>query len=156
MAGGYGNIKPEDGKQFSKEYQPKEKWTEKNANILGEELIEWLKEKDEHGEDKGNIFFMEFLVIEKKMYPALISYLKDKFTSFFKLIEQAEAIQEIKLQKYGVGDRLNSTMTKFVLINKHGWKDKTDITTNGENISTDSKTAKDIEEIKNRLRNSKI
>lgn len=33
---------------------------------------------------------------------------------------------------------------------------KTDITTNGEKISTDSKTAKDIEDIKNRLRNSKI
>lgn len=31
-----------------------------------------------------------------------------------------------------------------------------DQTTNGENISTDSKTAKDIEEIKNRLRNSKL
>jgi len=28
MPGGKGNIKPKDGKQFSSEYQPEEKWTE--------------------------------------------------------------------------------------------------------------------------------
>ena len=45
MAGGYGNIKPEEGKQFSSEYQPKEKWTEEKALKLGEDLIEycWLR-----------------------------------------------------------------------------------------------------------------
>lgn len=127
MAGGKGKIRPEDGKQFSSEYQPKEKWTEQKALELGSDLINWLKEKDNDGEDKGHIFFEEFLVIENDYYPELISYLCDKFSSFSNLINKARKIQELKLQKYGVGDRLNATMTKFVLINKHNWKEKSEI-----------------------------
>jgi len=103
--------------KFSKDYQPKPKWTEKKAINLGEDLIKWLKDKDEEGEDKGNMFFEEFLIIEKNLYPDLIRYLSEKFNSFYELIEKAKKIQEIKLVKYGVGDRLNATMTKFVLIN---------------------------------------
>ena len=130
MAGGKGKIRPEDGKQFSSEYQPKEKWTEQKALELGSDLINWLKEKDNDGEDKGHIFFEEFLVIENDYYPELISYLCDKFSSFSNLINKARKIQELKLQKYGVGDRLNATMTKFVLINKHNWKEKSEIENN--------------------------
>lgn len=138
MAGGKGGIRPEDGKQFSSEYQPAEKWTEEKALKLGNELIDWLKEKDEEGEDKGNMFYQEFLIVEKNLYEGVISYLCDKFTSFSKLIEKARKIQEIKLVKYGVGDRLNATMTKFTLINNHGWSDKQEIdhTTQGDKIQT--------------------
>lgn len=74
MAGGYANIKPKDGKQFSKEYQPKEKWTEKKALALGNELILWMNEIHPNGEDKGNIFYEDFLVIERGLYPELITY----------------------------------------------------------------------------------
>lgn len=116
MPGGKGNIKPSDGKQFSSEYQPKEKWTEKKAIELGEEMLNWLTDK----KHEGNIFFEDFLIIEKGYYPELISYLTKKFTSFLKLIEKAKKIQEIKLYKFGIADRLNATMTKFVLINEHG------------------------------------
>ena len=63
MPGGNKNIRPEDGKQFSSEYQPQEKWTEEKALNLGKELIFWLKETDEDGNDKGNIFYDEFLVL---------------------------------------------------------------------------------------------
>lgn len=135
MGGGKGNIKPSDGKQFSKDYQPNEKWTEEQALIVGKNLIDWLKAKDDEGEDKGNIFFEEFLIIENDYYPTLIAYLTHKFTSFSNLIDKAKKIQELKLQKYGVGDRLNATMTKFVLTNQHGWTEKVDNTTKGEQIN---------------------
>jgi len=128
MAGGYGNIKPEDGKQFSKDYQPEEKWTEKKALDLGQELLAWMKEKDEDGEDKGNIFFEDFLMIENDYYDDLTDYLKGKFTSFSVLLVAAKRIQEIKLKKFGVGDRLNATMTKFVLTNNHGYSEKQETT----------------------------
>lgn len=124
MPGGNKNIRPEDGKQFSSEYQPQEKWPEKKAIELGNELINWLKETDDSGNDKGNIFFEEFLIVEKGLYEELISYLSKKFSSFSKLIERARKIQEIKLKKYGVGNKLNATMTKFVLINNHGWNEQ--------------------------------
>jgi len=120
MAGGKCNIKPEDGKQFSSEYQPSEKWTEKKALDLGADLISWLKEKDSNGNDIGNIFFEEFIVINMDLYPQLTSYLCKKFSSFLKLIEKAKKIQELKLYKYGTADRLNAQITKFVLINEHG------------------------------------
>lgn len=132
MPGGKGNIKPKDGRQFSSKNQPPEKWTEKTSMELGDDLIDWLNAKDNEGNDKGNIFFEEFLIIERKLYPELISYLSEKFTSFFKLIEKAKKIQEIKLVKYGVGDRLNATMTKFVLTNHHGYKEKSENEQSGE------------------------
>ncbi len=113
MSGGKGNIKPEDGKQFSSEYQPDEKWTKEKAEQVGIDLIKWMNEKNE------NIFFEEFLMLNNDYYPQLISYLCEKFTSFLKLIERAKKIQEIKLYKFGVGDELNASMTKFVLINEH-------------------------------------
>lgn len=135
MPGGKSNIKPEDGKQFSSEYQPQEKWTEEKALELADDLIDWLNAKDDNGEDKGNMFYEEFLVIERGLYPQLISYLEEKFSSFLKRIRTAEKIQELKLQKYGVGDRLNASMTKFVLANKHGWKERQDNTSGGEKIN---------------------
>ena len=134
MPGGKNNIKPEDGRKFSSEYQPKEKWTKEISDQLGNELISWLSEKDEEGEDKGNMFFEEFLIIKKDLYPDLIKYLTDKFSSFSHLMKKAKKIQEIKLVKYGVADRLNSAMTKFVLTNNHGYNEKTDFTTNGKDI----------------------
>jgi len=132
---GYCKIEPKDGKQFSKDYQPDEKWTEKKSLDLAKELIAWLKAKDENNEDKGNMFYEDFLLIENDYSEHLITYLRGKFSSFSQLIETAKKIQEIKLKKFGVGDRLNATMTKFVLINNHDWKEKTetgiDITTKG-------------------------
>ena len=124
MPGGYGNIRPSDGKQFSSDYQPAEKWTEKKALKLGEEMTAWMKAKDENGEDKGNIFFAEFLCIENDYYEDLINYLCGKFTSFLELIKKAHKIQEIKLAKFGIDDRLQPAMTIFCLKNLHGWNDK--------------------------------
>jgi FMN phosphatase YigB (HAD superfamily) len=118
MPGGKGNIKPEDGKQFSSEYQPAEKWTEEKALQLGNDLIDWMKNNE------INMFWEEYLVMERDLYPELIAYLSNKFTSFLKLIGKAKKVQEIKLKKYGTADKLNATITKFVLINEHGWRDK--------------------------------
>jgi len=134
MGGGKGNIKPSDGVQFGKGNKAAEKWTEAVALKLGQELIDWLKEVDEEGNDKANMFFNEFLIIEKDLDDSTIDYLCKKFTSFSELITKAKKIQEIKLVKYGVADRLNATMTKFVLTNHHGYKDKTDLTSDNKAI----------------------
>jgi len=122
MPGGKGNIRPADGKQFSKDYQPPEKWTEEKALNLGNELIAWMKA------DPVNIFWEEYLIIERDLYSEIITYLSNKFTSFLKLIEKAKKIQEIKLKKYGTADKLNASITKFVLINEHDWREKSEHT----------------------------
>lgn len=108
-----------------------EKWTEEIAIALGNELIEWLKAK------KSNIFYEEFLVIEKNLDDSLIFYLETKFNSFAELKARAKRIQEIKLKKYGVADKLNATMTKFIMINNHDYKSERqdiDHTTKGDKI----------------------
>ena len=120
------------GKQFSKEYLPQKKWTEEKAIKLGEDLIKWLKEKNE------NMFFNEFLVLENDYYHELITYLCKKYKSFFTLINRAKEIQELKLQKYGVLDKLNAAMTKFVLINVHDWRDKSEVKTDSNIIINDN------------------
>jgi hypothetical protein len=127
MPGGKNNIRPEDGKQFSKDYQPAKKWTEKKALQLGEELIAWLNEKDE------NMFFEEFLYLNNDYYETLITYLRGEFSSFSQLIEKAKKIQEVKLVKFGVFDKLNAQMTKFTLINNHGYKERTEVNQNVKN-----------------------
>src|SRR3990172_11700924 len=132
MAGGKGNIKPEDGKQFSKDYQPKEKWTESDALRLGNDLLDWMKLIEE------NVFFNDFLYLscDESKYKGSInanlpSYLTEKFTSFRQLMEKARKIQETKLVKFSTFYKLNATMTKFVLINNHDWIDKNQTTLEG-------------------------
>jgi hypothetical protein len=122
MPGGKGKIRPEDGKQFSTDYQPEEKWTEEKALKVASDLKEW------HKTDQDHIFWEEFLMIDNDYPEKLISYLCRKFSSFATLIESAKKIQEIKLKKYGTADTLNAAMTKFVLINEHNWRDKQELT----------------------------
>ena len=138
MVGGKGNIKPEDGKQFSSEYQPegKELWSEELSLLFLNDLIAWIKEEE------SNIFVEDFIFLscdetryKCNIYAGLPNYLSTKFTSCSKLYERAIAMQKAKLVKYGVMDKLNAAMTKFTLINNHGWKDKTDMTTDGEKIN---------------------
>ena len=117
MANQGGNTK------FKKGDKAAEKWTEEKALYLADELIAWMKKED------VNIFYEDFLFIDKDLYKELTSYLSNKFPKSFGLkIKRAIKIQEIKLKKLGVLDQLNATMTRFTLINNHGWKDKIDST----------------------------
>lgn len=117
-----------------------EKWTEEKALKLGNELINWLSPKIEviQGKQRDihatNIFWEEFIVINKGYYDDLISYLCGKFNAFSDLIKKARKIQELKLVKYGIANRLQPAMTIFVLKNHHNYKDKQDITTGGEKL----------------------
>lgn len=129
--------------KFKKGNKAAEKWTEEKAIELGVELINWLTEKDEDGEDKGNMLFKEFLVIERGLYNEIVSYLANKYESFLKLYTRAQEIQEVKLQKYGLADRLNAVIVKFSLINNHGWKDKKEIGAD-VNLNTNMNTFEEI------------
>lgn len=110
------------------------KWTEEKALNIAHDLINWMNEVDESGEDKGNIFFKEFLM-KNDLYQDLIDYLCDKYMSFSELIKKAKEIQEYKIVKYGITDRLQPAMTIFTLKNLHNWKDKRDVTSGGDKIT---------------------
>lgn len=123
MNAGKGTIRPKDNpKPFTKGNKFAEKWNENTANILANELIEWLLKFDTAGQLNENIFFKEFLIIQKGLHPKTISYLSKRFTTFSTLIEKAKHIQEIKLLKLGIENKINPILAKFVLINQHGYR----------------------------------
>ena len=138
MSGGKGKIRPEDGKQFSKEYQPNNIiWNEEKSIEFFNELIEWFIAKND------NVFLNDFLYFEymvnhkelkRTTFEDLPTYLKNKFTSCSKLYNIALKMQETRLIKLGIFNKLNAAMTKFILINNHGWKDKTEVEETGNVI----------------------
>ncbi len=136
MPGGNKNIKPEDGHQFQPGEKAAEKYTKKIAEQLANELLDWMEEVDENGKDSGHIFICDFLA-DRRLTKNLCSYLARKFSSFSDLLEIAKLKQEAKLLKYGVADRLNASMTKFVLINHHDYVDRQNIdhTTQGQAVN---------------------
>ncbi len=96
-----------------------EKWTEQEAIKLAEELLAWIKEPD-------HTFYEDFLCVENDYYPELISYLSNKFSPFLNLIKRAKKIQEMKLIKLGISDKVATTMSIFCLKNHHDYKDRKD------------------------------
>lgn len=62
------------------------------------------------------------------------------YPDFRDTIEQLLTQQEEMLIEYGLNNQFNSTITKL-LLGKHGYSDKTDVTTNGKDITPDNQTA---------------
>lgn len=99
-----------------------EKWTEEEAILLGNDLIEWIKQPT-------NFWVQEFLS-SRGLYKDLTGYLENKFQSFLELKKEADAIQENKIVTKALKNEFNNTMSIFVLKNKHGYKDKTEVDSN--------------------------
>jgi len=150
MPGGNKNIKHEDGVSFQKGNKLAEKWNELEALRFGNDLISWMKDKDE------NIFFEDFIFLQDhtekkyagKIYVELISYLANKFSAFSKLLQEAKKIEEIKLKKFGAFDKLNSSITKFLLSAQYGYSEKQiiDNTSSDGTMSPIDTTALTLEE----------
>lgn len=110
-----------------------EKWPEERALEFGQELIKWLSiepiiKTSMHGEyiTSINLFIIEFLAL-KGHSKELTSNLAEKFESFNDLLKKAKAIQESKILKYSMMNKINPTISIFCLKNHHNYKDKQDI-----------------------------
>lgn len=114
------------------------KWNEETVNQLADDLISWLLEErtitDASGAeigtvDVGNVFYKEFLY-KNRLYDSTFNYLSRNFESFEEKLNMAKKIQEHKLQKLAFEGKGKEAITKFILSNKYGWKEKTDNTNN--------------------------
>ena len=102
-----------------------EKWTEESLLKLGNELLEWLK-------SPKNIFFEKFL-IEYDLYGTMLGTYTEKYPSFSQLVNRAKKIQEYKIVEGAIVKDFDSGMTKFMLINNHGYvSDKQQIEQTGK------------------------
>lgn len=99
-----------------------EKWTEEEALKLGNDLLDWMKADD-------NFWVKEYL-IDNDINEKATNYLSHKYDSFLTLLERAFSIQEKKLVSNGLKNKWNNAMAIFVLKNKHGYKDKTEVDSN--------------------------
>jgi len=94
---------------------PTKEYSEAEINEIAFELINWLKEKDDH------IFIDDFLFTKKFIHPKDVEYFIQINKNFSETMDQANAIELAKLKKFSAGDRLNATIVKQILINKHNW-----------------------------------
>lgn len=127
MPGGNKNINGDDGVKFEKGNKAAEKWTEKEALRFGNDLISWMRSEDE------NIFFDDFIYLQDhkgkyagKIYAELPSYLAKKFSSFLNILNTCRKIEETKLKKFSAFDKLNASISKFLLSAKYGYTEKTE------------------------------
>jgi hypothetical protein len=109
------------------------KWTEKNAIKLGEDLIAWMKAEN------TNIFWQDYLVIQRDLYSDLINDLRAKYSEFDRLMKKADEIQLTKIMKWSSVNKLNAQISIFVMKTKHGMKE-----VNGLEHSGSIKTLADI------------
>jgi len=79
-------------------------------------IIEWLNKTDESGNDLGNILVDEYIYIISGMDEPEAEEFKN--TNEYKL---GLKIQEAKLKKYGIAQRLHPSLVMFLLTNLHGY-----------------------------------
>ena len=91
-----------------------EKWTEEELLEVGNKLLTWMQKPD-------NIFFEKFLLLEFDIYGSFLATYKSKYDSFSKLLDKAKKLQEFKLSEGGLKKDFDGGVTKFCLINNHGY-----------------------------------
>jgi hypothetical protein len=117
--GAKSKVKPQPKKTKSRNVTPyiyTEEWLAKEATLL----LEWVSFPE-------NFYFKRF-ALER-------GYTSQRFPEFAKrseVFKEALALakewQEVKLVEGCIHQDFNSTMTKFVLQNCHGWQEKTQVT----------------------------
>lgn len=121
--------------------------------------IEWTKEAIKEEKDAlekwmlepKNYFFTSFLN-ERGLHATEIARLIEVDKEFCDTVRQAKQIQEQRLVDLGVTRKGDGNFIKFVLQNKAGWKDKTEISGDAQNplafifASTDGRSKELIED----------
>jgi predicted DNA-binding transcriptional regulator len=86
--------------------------------------------------DAGNCLFIGFLY-ERGLYKEWLGYAVSKHKDLKPLLEEIREIQEYKLQLLALKGYQKEGMTKFILTNKHGWREKTESKTENTIAITD-------------------
>jgi len=101
------------------------KYTEDFINEQADKLIAWFNESP------NNIYFEEF-TLSQGINPNRMSEWADCNDKFSVALQIGQRIQELRLKKGATFKELDCNFTKFILINNHGYKDKTEATINGD------------------------
>lgn len=102
------------------------KYTEEFINRQADELIIWLREPK-------NIFFEDFL-LDQDLNPQLMAIWakeNDKFSSAYDIAYQRQAS---RIKNGAITKDFSDGFSKFILINNHGYSDKTETKISGDAV----------------------
>jgi hypothetical protein len=119
----------------------KDKYDEPGLQVLGDELVKWMKKPN-------NIWLKKFAIL--KGFPAsYFSRFKKRSEHFKEAYQKAKDIQESKLVIGVLRKRYSPSFVKFILKNEAGWKDKVEETIKEEVPSIQFILTEKKENIKN-------
>ncbi len=115
------------GNQFAKGHgkgRP-QAYTDQMIEKEAQAFREWMAKED-------SIFIKSFAV-ERGYSPQRLTEFAEKNNVFSEVLELAKSWQECRLINYGLFNKTNSGLTKFVLANHHNYSEKTQVTGDAAN-----------------------
>lgn len=95
-----------------------ETYTDEIIEKYADELLEWIK-------DPSHIFAKQFS-LEKMIHPDCMQRWSKKNEKFRRAYNISVAMQELKINQGALTKTFDSGFSKFLLINNHGYSDKTE------------------------------
>jgi len=105
----------------------KRKYSAEDIERFADDLLIWIKQE-------GNYWVKDFC-LENDIDPDYMSIWARENEKFEEVYKLAKGLQESKIFKGAMCESFNSGMSKFALINCHGWADKTESKISGDQSS---------------------
>ena len=93
------------------------KWTEEYVEELADDLVSWMES------DETNLWYKDW-ALKKHIHVQRLSEWASKYPKFNDALNQAKAIQESRMTKEALTQKLNHTMCIFLLKCNHGYIDR--------------------------------
>jgi len=99
-------------------------FTEKDIEKFADELMEWIQ----HDEN----YWLKDFCLEKGLHSSNMHKWAKRSEKFRAAYETCKELQESKMFKGAMSERFNAGMSKFALMNNHGWADKQESKVSGD------------------------
>jgi hypothetical protein len=103
------------------------KFSTEDVERFADELVEWMK-------DESRFWFKDFC-LERDIDPDCMSEWAKENQKFCGAYKLAKGLQESRIFKGSMMETFNSGMSKFALMNCHGWSDKQESKISGDAAS---------------------
>ena len=101
------------------------KWTDEAIAKETDALYDWI-------DNPNNYFFTSFL-IARELHPQQVERFAEMSEEFCEAYARAKLVQEARLVHMGITRKGDPGFIKFILQNKAGWKEKNEVSGDGEN-----------------------
>lgn len=103
------------------------RYSQEDIDRFADELLVWMK-------DDSHFWFKDFC-LEKEIDPDLMAEWAKENEKFQRVYKLAKGLQESRIFKGSMIGDLNCGMSKFALMNNHGWAEKQESKVSGDAIN---------------------